>query len=58
MNGDKNAKVTRDKKILDMVRLSSSESTYESWTYLNYIFAHEKMGSAYSLQIMNEMIRV
>jgi len=52
------AKVKRDNAILQMIRTGQAEATYDVWKYLTNMLAKQKIGSAYSIQIMREMIRI
>lgn len=55
---DARARVIRDKSILDMIKSGSTTSSLETWEYLTQMLASQKLGSAYSLQIVREMIRI
>ncbi len=41
-----------------MIRTSQTTASYDVWKYLTNMLSYQKLGSAYSLQIMREMIRV
>lgn len=52
------ARAVRDGAILEMIRTSQTTASYDVWKYLTNMLSYQKLGSAYSLQIMREMIRV
>lgn len=52
------ARAVRDGAILEMIRTSQTAASYDVWKYLTNMLSYQKLGSAYSLQIMREMIRV
>lgn len=52
------ARAVRDKAILDMIRSGGTTSNIEVWWYLTQMLASQKLGSAYSLEIVREMIRI
>lgn len=56
--GDARARVVRDKAILEMIKSGTIVSSLEVWEYLTQMLASQKLGSAYSLQIVREMIRI
>jgi|GEM_PF-4712019 len=56
--GDARARVVRDKSILEMIKSGTTVSSLEIWGYLTQMLASQKLGSAYSLQIVREMIRI
>jgi len=58
LNGDPRARATRDKSILEMIKTWNTVSSLEIWDYLTQMLASQKLGSAYSLQIVREMIRI
>ncbi|MBP7773884.1 hypothetical protein KA071_02220 [Candidatus Gracilibacteria bacterium] len=58
LKGDARARVIRDKSILEMIKSGSTDSSLETWEYLTQMLASQKLGSAYSLQIVREMIRI
>ncbi len=58
LHGDARARVTRDKWILAMIRSWNTTSSLEVWNYLTQMLASQKLWSAYSLQIVREMIRI
>lgn len=41
-----------------MIKSGSTTSSLETWEYLTQMLASQKLGSAYSLQIVREMIRI
>ncbi len=41
-----------------MIKSGSTDSSLETWEYLTQMLASQKLGSAYSLQIVREMIRI
>jgi hypothetical protein len=55
---DFRARVIRDKSILEMIKSGTTVSSLEIWEYLTQMLASQKLGSAYSLQIVREMIRI
>lgn len=58
LSGDARAGVVRDKSILEMIKSGTTGSSLEIWGYLTQMLASQKLGSAYSLQIVREMIRI
>lgn len=55
---DVRARVVRDKSILEMIKTWTTTSSLEVWEYLIQMMASQKLWSAYSLQIVREMIRI
>lgn len=55
---DARARVIRDKAILEMIQSGTTVSSREIWGYLTQMLASQKLWSAYSLQIVREMIRI
>lgn len=55
---DPRARVVRDKAILELIQSGTIVSSLEIWEYLTQMLASQKLGSAYSLQIVREMIRI
>ncbi len=55
---DARARVIRDKAILEMIQSGTTVSSMEIWWYLTQMLASQQLGSAYSLQIVREMIRI
>jgi hypothetical protein len=58
ITGDARARANRDKAILEMIQLGTTVSSVEIWWFLTEMLASQKLGSAYSLQIVREMIRI
>ncbi len=55
---DEKAQTVRDKAILNMIKSANTSSYMELWMYLSHMLASQKLGSAYSLQILREMLRI
>ncbi len=58
ISNDPRARVIRDKAILEMIQSWTTVSSIEIWDYLTRMLASQKLWSAYSLQIVREMIRI
>lgn len=56
--GEPRARVIRDKSILEMIQSGTTVSSIETWGYLTQMLEKQKLWSAYSLQIVREMIRI